>query len=133
MTERLIQTALEMRDRAYCPYSGFAVGAAVLTAEGKIFGGANIEISALSSGICAERSAIFKAVSEGERHFTAIAIAGGEKDKAISDYCSPCGVCRQVLSEFSDGSLQIILIKSEKDYKIYTLSELLPLAYRDKV
>jgi len=101
-----------------------------LTKDGKIYTGCNIENAAYSPGNCAERTAIFKAVSEGDKEFAAIAIAGGAKDAVELDYCSPCGVCRQVMMEFCDyESFQIILVKSKTEYQIYTLKELLPLGF----
>ena len=123
----LIQTALDMRKNSYVPYSGFAVGAGLLTKGGKVYGGCNIENAAYSPTNCAERTAFFKAVSEGEREFSAIAIAGGPVDAEFLDYCAPCGVCRQVMEEFCNADdFQIILAKSEDEYKVYTLRELFP-------
>ncbi len=129
---KLIETALEYRKRAYTPYSHFNVGAALLTKDGEIFGGCNIENAAYTPTNCAERTAFFKAVSEGKRDFTAIAIFGGYDDKSL-DICAPCGVCRQVMVEFCDpDEFKIILGKSTADYKIYTLKELLPLGFSPK-
>lgn len=123
----LIQTALDMRKNSYVPYSGFAVGAGLLTKDGKVYGGCNIENVAYTPTNCAERTAFFKAVSEGEREFSAIAIAGGPVDAEFLDYCAPCGVCRQVMEEFCNADdFQIILAKSEDEYKVYTLRELFP-------
>ncbi len=123
----LIQTALDMRKNSYVPYSGFAVGAGLLTKDGKVYGGCNIENAAYTPTNCAERTAFFKAVSEGEREFSAIAIAGGPVDAEFLDYCAPCGVCRQVMEEFCNADdFQIILAKSEDEYKVYTLRELFP-------
>lgn len=128
MNEKLlIRTALDMRKKSYVPYSGFAVGAGLLTKNGKIYGGCNIENAAYTPTNCAERTAFFKAVSEGEREFSAIAIAGGPVNAESLDYCAPCGVCRQVMAEFCDADdFQIILAKAEDDYKVYTLRELFP-------
>ena len=125
----LIDNAVKMLERAYIPYSNFAVGAALMTKEGKIFTGCNIENSAYTPSNCAERTAFFKAVSEGERDFKAIAIVGGP-NRIIKDYCAPCGVCRQVMKEFCESSeFKIILARSVDDYKIFSLEELLPLGF----
>lgn len=111
----LLDRAREAKERAYAPYSRFRVGAALLSADGRVFTGCNIENAAFSPTCCAERVAIFKAVSEGVRSFTAIAIAA---DKAP---CTPCGVCRQVLAEFGDPDLRVIL-----EGETHTLGDLLP-------
>ena len=127
---RLVELALEARKQAYTPYSGFQVGAALLTKTGKIYTGCNIENAAYTPTNCAERTAFFKAVSEGEREFEAIAIVGGAKEAKSLDFCPPCGVCRQVMMEFCKPSeFQIILGRSKEEYKIYTLEELLPLGF----
>jgi deoxyribose-phosphate aldolase len=123
---KLIEKAETARSFSYCVYSGFAVGAALECADGRIYTGCNIENSSFSPTICAERTAFSKAVSNGERSFTAIAIVGGEKDKAVDNYCPPCGVCRQFMSEFCDKGFNIILAKRQNDYKIFRLEELLP-------
>ena len=123
----LIRSAMEARKKAYAPYSGYMVGAAVLTNELRIYTGCNIENAAYTPSICAERTAVSKAVSEGKRKFKAIAVAGSPKGETISQYAYPCGVCRQVLREFSDpDSFFVIVAKSETDYKVYLLKELLP-------
>lgn len=126
----LIRKAIEAMGKSYSPYSKFRVGAALLTKSGKIFTGCNIESVSFTPTICAERTAIFKAVSEGEMEFEAIAITGGpeDKSKASDGYCVPCGVCRQVMIEFCED-LKIILAKSEDDYEEHTLKELLPLGF----
>ena len=124
--QELIDTALSMRKMSYTPYSHFNVGAALLSADGKIFTGCNIENASYTPTNCAERTAFFKAVSEGVKDFTAIAIAGGKEDAEELDYCPPCGVCRQVMSEFCKDDFKIILVKSETEYKEYTLTELVP-------
>ncbi|MBQ5472570.1 MAG: cytidine deaminase [Treponema sp.] len=121
----LIQKALDMLNFSYAPYSNFKVGAALLSKAGQIFGGCNVENAAYGPSNCAERTAIFKAVSEGVRDFSAICIVGGPKG-VVSDYCPPCGVCRQVMREFCNPDFKIILAKSISDYKIFTLGELLP-------
>lgn len=128
--EKLVKEALRMRENSYAPYSHFHVGAALLTQDGKIYTGCNIENAAYTPTNCAERTAFFKAVSEGECDFQAIAIAGGPEDAEELDYCSPCGVCRQVMMEFCDyETFQIILVKSETEYKVFTLKEILPLGF----
>ncbi len=123
----LIAAALAASKKAYAPYSGFFVGAALQTKGGKIYTGCNIENAAYSATVCAERTAFFSAVKEGEREFSAIAIVGG-KNGEITDYCPPCGVCRQVISEFCDGDFKIVLWNG-KEASLYTLKELLPLAF----
>ena len=124
--QELIKKALSMRKMSYTPYSHFNVGAALLGADGNIYTGCNIENASYTPTNCAERTAFFKAVSEGVRDFKAIAIAGGKEDAKELDYCPPCGVCRQVMSEFCRDDFKIILVKSETEYKEYTLTELVP-------
>ena len=126
MISKLIETAMEQLKFSYTPYSNFKVGASLLTKNGQIYTGCNIENAAYTPTNCAERTAFFKAVSEGERHFTAICIVGG-KDGKLADYTSPCGVCRQVMMEFCEPEqFKIILAISREEYRIYTLKELLP-------
>lgn len=125
LIEKLIRKAVEMLNFSYAPYSNFHVGAALLTSEGEIFTGCNIENAAYGPTNCAERTAVFKAVSEGKKNFVAIAIAGGKNGK-IEGFCPPCGVCRQVLAEFCKKDFEIILAKSTDEYKIMTLEQLLP-------
>lgn len=125
--EELMRLAVRAREMAYAPYSGFRVGAALLTKEGKVYTGCNIENAAYSPTNCAERTAIFKAVSEGERHFTAIAIVGGLRD-TLSPLCAPCGVCRQVLSEFCSEDLTVVL-GTPGHLTVTTLGDLLPYAF----
>lgn len=127
--EMLIKTALKARKNAYCPYSGFAVGAALLCRDGSVWCGCNLENAAFTPGNCAERTAFFKAVSEGKREFSAIAIIGGKADAEKLEFCPPCGVCRQVMREFCRNDFRIILAVSEKEYRIYTLEELLPQSF----
>ena len=125
----LIGEALLMRTRSYIPYSGFAVGAALLTDSGKIYGGCNIENAAYPATICAERTAMVKAVSEGESGFRAIAIAGG-RERDPEGYSYPCGTCRQFMREFCDSeNFVVIVARSREDYKIFTLEELLPSSF----
>lgn len=129
MKKQLIGEAIKMLARSYIPYSHFAVGAALLTKDDRIYTGCNIENAALTPGNCAERTAFFKAISEGEREFKAIAIVGG-KDREVTDYCSPCGVCRQVMREFCVPSEFVLLLaKNVDDYKEVTLEEMLPMGF----
>ena len=131
--KELIAAAISAREMAYTPYSGFGVGAALLTKSGKIYKGCNIENATFTPTNCAERTAFFKAVSEGETEFRCIAIVGGRKNEPVSELCPPCGVCRQVMMEFCDPStFQIILGKGPEQYEIYTLKDLLPLGFSRK-
>ena len=104
----LLNMAIDARERSYCPYSGISVGAALLTASGRVYVGANIENSSFTPTVCAERVAFFKAISEGERDFLAIAVAGGERGKPSKADFPPCGVCRQVMSEFCSADFRVI-------------------------
>ncbi len=126
---KLIRAALEARERAYIPYSGYAVGAAVLMESGKMYTGCNIENASYGATNCAERTAIFKAVSEGERKCAAIAIAGGRAGSVLTDYAHPCGICRQVMREFGEKDMPVLVAKSEDDYREYTLDGLLPCGF----
>ena len=117
------------RKLAYAPYSGYTVGAALLTADGHRYLGGNIENASYGATNCAERTAFFKAVSEGEREFTAIAIAGGISGEAPVEYAYPCGICRQVMQEFCRDDFVIYVVNSEQDYQRYTLKELLPFGF----
>ena len=127
MIEKLIEEALHARQSSYSPYSNYQVGAALLTEDGSIYTGCNIENAAYSPTNCAERTAFFKAVSEGKRQFSAISIVGGSKGKEIAEYAYPCGVCRQVMMEFCNPqTFQIIVAKSVSEYETRTLEELLP-------
>ena len=123
--DKLIELATEAMGRAYAPYSGFQVGAALLCADGTVYQGCNIENAAYSPTICAERTAFAKAVSDGKRDFTAIAVCGG-KDGIITDPCPPCGVCRQVMQEFCKGDFLIYLPDGKGGFQMHTLAELLP-------
>ncbi len=128
----LVKLAIEARQHSYSPYSNFKVGAALITKAGKIYSGCNIENAGYSPSNCAERTAFFKAVSNGEREFEAIAIVGGPAEGKL-DYCAPCGVCRQVMMEFCDyETFEIILGKSEEEYQSFTLQELLPMGFGPK-
>lgn len=125
--EELIKSAMEARKKAYAPYSGYRVGAAVLTNELRIYTGCNVENAAYSPGICAERTAIYKAVSEGWRKFRAIAVVGGSQEDTSEAFAFPCGVCRQVMREFANPEdFLVIVAKNAADYKVYLLSQLLP-------
>lgn len=130
MTDKELCTlAIKAMNNSYSPYSDYRVGAALLTEAGKVYTGCNIENSAFSPTCCAERTAFFKAVSEGDRSFLKIAIAGGKKEEALNETISPCGVCRQVMAEFCKPDFKVLLVKSENEYTETTLSELLPLAF----
>ena len=126
--DELIKSATEMTKRSYVPYSHFHVGAALLDKNGKVWTGCNIENAAYGPSTCAERTAVFKAVSEGYKDFKAIAITGGLEGN-VTDYCFPCGVCRQVMSEFCKSDFKIIVAKSLTDYKIYSFAEILPFKF----
>ena len=126
---KLIKAAFEGLERSYSPYSNYRVGAAILTADGRIFTGCNIENAAFTPGDCAERTAVYKAVSEGCKDFEAIAVVGGAKGKE-PDMAFPCGVCRQILREFVEpDKFEVIVARSESDYEKYTLEELLPKSF----
>lgn len=129
----LISKAMEARKGAYAPYSKYLVGAALLTDNMTVYTGCNIENASYGATNCAERTAIFKAVSEGERNFKAIAIVGApadsEMDTVFSEYAFPCGMCRQVIQEFCKPDFTIIVAKSLEDYKVFTLKELLPYGF----
>ena len=123
----LITAAAGARELSYAPYSNFCVGAALLARDGRIFTGCNVENAAYSPTNCAERTAVFKAVSEGVQEFAAIAVVGGKRGE-ISPLCAPCGVCRQVLAEFCPPDFPVILGTPE-DFRVYALNEILPLAF----
>ena len=125
----LMKEAIAARENAYAPYSHFRVGAALLAASGKVYRGCNIENAAYTPTNCAERTAVFKAVSEGEKEFLAIAIAAGQEDGELV-ITAPCGVCRQVLMEFCDyESFRVILGTAQDRYRVYTLREILPMGF----
>ncbi len=124
--KELAQKAVEAKSKALPPYSHFHVGAAILTDKDKIYLGGNIENSSYSLTICAERVAVFKAVSEGERNFKAIAIASDDES-----FCSPCGACRQVLNDLCGPELEVIMVNQKNELKVLKLSELLPLPFGD--
>ncbi len=127
--ENLIEQAILAREQSYSVYSHFQVGACLEGRSGKTYQGCNIENAAYSVTICAERTAFFKAVSEGEKEFERIVIVGGKKNQSL-ELCPPCGVCRQVMMEFCDpDKFQIILARTKEDYEIHLLKELLPLGF----
>ena len=128
--QSLMETAAAAREFSYSPYSGYRVGAALLGKSGKVYGGCNVENAGYTPTNCAERTAIFKAVSEGEREFAAIAVIGGSGE-TVDPACAPCGVCRQVLAEFCSPDLPVIL-GSPAHWRVVTLGELLPLAFTKK-
>lgn len=124
--EKLIRAAIDHLDYSYAPYSGFHVSAAVLMDSGNIYTGINVENASYPAGICAERNAIFHAISSGEKRIKAIAIVGGQDQENLV-YCSPCGICRQVMREFCDPKeMSVLMARSEEDYKEMTLEDLLP-------
>lgn len=125
--KELASQALKARENSYCPYSDFAVGAALLCADGSVYTGCNIETAAFN-GCCAERTAIFTAAAQGKREFTAIAVAGAGRGNEPDSFCTPCGVCRQVMREFCRPDFDIILTDG-KDIKAVTLDGLLPMAF----
>lgn len=131
---KLIEAALAARKNAYAPYSLFYVGAALLTADGKIYTGCNVENSAFSPTSCAERTAFCKAIGEGEREFSAIAVAGGARGAETLEFCPPCGVCRQFMREFCSDGFTILLYsgsadEAEGEIQRYALKELLPVSF----
>lgn len=128
MYRNLVNEAIKAREFAYAPYSHYKVGAALLTKSGKIYHGCNIENAAYTPSNCAERTAIFKAVSEGEMDFEAIAIVAGLEGKPLSSGCTPCGVCRQVMVEFCAPTFKVIL-GTEESYEVYDLKDLLPKSF----
>lgn len=127
--ENLIEAALQARKFAYAPYSHFTVGAALLAGNGKIYCGCNIENSSYGAANCAERTAIFKAVSEGQQSFEAIAVVGGMEGQEPADYANPCGICRQVMQEFCDGDFRIYVGRSREDYREYAMRDILPFEF----
>lgn len=129
--KELCKEAIDAMKNAYAPYSGYKVGAALLTEKGKLFAGCNIENAAYTPTVCAERVALFNAISSGERNFTAFAVAGG-KDGVISGAFPPCGVCRQVMAEFCAPDFTVLVVTGEDSYKKYTLNELFPQAFTPK-
>ena len=129
--QELVARAIEAMGHAYAPYSGYKVGAALLCADGKVYGGCYIENGSYGATNCAERTAFFKAVYDGERAFTAIAVCGG-KDGVIADVFPPCGICRQVMREFCEDDFKVYLVGKDGVYTERTLVELLPDSFRPK-
>ncbi len=128
MTDKeLMELAVEARKKSYSPYSNFKVGAALLAKSGKVYTGCNVENAGYSPTNCAERTALFKAVSEGEREFVSIAIVGGMGED-IAEFCAPCGVCRQALAEFCDCDFRIVL-GSPENLQVFSFEQLLPFAF----
>lgn len=135
MTDReLIALAVRARKNAYIPYSHYAVGAALIAGSGKVYTGCNIENAAYGPTNCAERTAIFKAVSEGEREIKVLAVVAApeEREAPFENYALPCGVCRQVMSEFAADDMRVLLAKSEDDYLDMSLDDILPLRFSSK-
>ena len=127
--KELCKAAIDAMKNAYVPYSGYRVGAALMTEDGKLFTGCNIENAAYTPTVCAERTAVFKAVSEGEREFLKLAVVGGKGGKT-GGIAQPCGVCRQVLREFCQDDFEIIFVKDEDNFEKHTLSQILPFSFR---
>ena len=128
MKKQLIETAVKAREMAYAPYSQYKVGAALLAKSGKIYTGCNVENASFTPTNCAERTAFFKAISEGDREFEMIAIVAGKDGEELSKNCTPCGVCRQVMTEFCDKDFKIIL-GTPDDFKVLTLEEIMPYSF----
>ncbi|MCL2202718.1 MAG: cytidine deaminase [Defluviitaleaceae bacterium] len=128
---QLAAAAVAAKDRAYAPYSGFHVGAALLSEGETLYIGCNIESAAYPATVCAERTALLKAVSEGERKFRAIAVAGS-KPGADGDYCYPCGVCRQLLHEFAGEDFEVIVARTATDFRVHKWAEILPFGFGPK-
>ncbi|KXB55137.1 cytidine deaminase [Gemelliphila asaccharolytica] len=129
INKKLINLAIEARKKAYTPYSKFNVGACLLCKNGEIYTGCNIENASLTPTVCAERTAIFKAISEGNKDFKKIVVVGGKNEK-LNDFCAPCGVCRQVISEFVNDNFEIILAINENNYKVYNFRrDIFPLGF----
>lgn len=129
--EELCALAVKAMENAYVPYSEYRVGAALLTKSGKVYTGCNIENASYSPTICAERTAIFKAVSDGEHEFFKIAVAGGKNGKITGEF-PPCGVCRQVMAEFCEPDFKILVVNGENSFTEYTFSDILPFSFNPK-
>lgn len=127
--KNLIRQAIDARGMAYAPYSGFLVGAALLSADGRIYKGCNVENASYPLGNCAERTALFSAVCDGARAFSAIAVVGAPQGKELFEQCFPCGACRQALAEFFAPDTAVIVARSDEDYQVFRFSELLPHAF----
>lgn len=127
--ERLVQAARQARSRSYAPYSHFAVGAAVQGESGTIYTGCNIECASFSATCCAERVAVYHAVAAGEKSLCAVAVAGGAQGQPVCGRTAPCGICRQVLSEFAEKDMPVLMAVSEEAYEEVALESLLPLSF----
>ena len=127
---KLMEIAVKAREMSYSPYSNFRVGAALLGKSGKVYTGCNVENAGYTPTNCAERTALFKAISEGEHEFSAIAIVGGLGEN-ISEFCAPCGVCRQVMLEFCDDDFKVMILKGD-EVETYALNELIPHGFSPK-
>lgn len=129
-TEELVELAVKAREKAYVPYSHFAVGAALLCSDGAVYGGANLENAAYTPTNCAERTAFFRAVFEGRRNFSAIAVVGGPEGQPVSEWCTPCGVCRQVIREWCNpDTFRVILGRAGSKPREFLLREILPMGF----
>ena len=126
----LVKLAFSAMQMAYAPYSGYKVGAALLSKSGKVYSGCNIESASYSPTNCAERTAFFKAISEGDREFSKIAVVGG-KDGVVNTLFMPCGVCRQVMAEFCSDDFVVVIGKTEDDFRVHALSDVLPYTFRE--
>lgn len=126
--KELVEKAIEAREKAYAPYSEFLVGAALLCKDGTVYTGCNIENASYGATNCAERTAIFKAVSEGAGDFEAIAVVGAKQGEQL-DYCPPCGICRQVMTEFCDLDAFNIILSDGKNERVYTLRDMIPYSF----
>ena len=124
-----IKLAKEVKQKAYCPYSNFEVGAVLRTKNGKVYTGCNIENHGIQ-GICAERTAFVKALSEGEREFSSITVVGGRKGEEITETCMPCGYCRQFMSEFVDSDFEVFIVGKNDSIKKLTINDLLPYSFK---
>lgn len=129
--KELVRAAFAAMENAYSPYSHCKVGAALLTRDGKVYTGCNVENASYGATNCAERTAFFKAISEGEREFAKIAIVGGVEG-VVTNMFMPCGVCRQVMDEFCDRDFEVLVAKDRENFEIFTLSQLLPLSFDEK-
>lgn len=129
--KELVRAAFAAMENAYSPYSHCKVGAALLTRDGKVYTGCNVENASYGATNCAERTAFFKAISEGEREFSKIAIVGGVEG-VVTNMFMPCGVCRQVMDEFCDRDFEVLVAKDRENFEIFTLSQLLPLSFDEK-
>lgn len=128
--EKLALAACKAREKSYAPYSGFTVGAALLCRDGSVYSGCNIENVAYGPTICAERTAVFKAVSDGKHDFVGLALTGGRANQQPEHFLTPCGVCRQVLAEFCRDDFWILSVKNDAEYERYTLGKLQPMSFR---